>query len=143
MKLFLKTNDIAELTAFSGNIDIDKLAPMINIAQNTEVRRILGADLYNKIYTDLDTLSGDYLTVLNEYVVYILAFHTVSVYLSLSSVEITNNETPKQVSNNALGDSYKQIAISYEQRLFDFLDTAQLPEFTTRNKETTNLIQWH
>jgi hypothetical protein len=130
MKLFLKTNDIAELTAFSGNIDIDKLAPMINIAQNTEVRRILGADLYNKIYTDLDTLSGDYLTVLNEYVVYILAFHTVS-------------ETPKQVSNNALGESYKQIAISYEQRLFDFLDTAQLPEFTTRNKETTNLIQWH
>ena len=91
----------------------------------------------------LDTLSGDYLTILNEYVVYILAFHTVSVYLSLSSVEITNNETHKQVSNNALGESYKQIAISYEQRLFDFLDTAQLPEFTTRNKETTNLIQWH
>jgi hypothetical protein len=50
IKLFLKPNDIPALTSFSGNIDIDQLAPCISIAQQTYIKRVLGLNLYNKIY---------------------------------------------------------------------------------------------
>jgi hypothetical protein len=54
MKLFLQPNDIASLTGFNGNIDIDSLKPIINTAQTTQVKRVLGTKLYDKIYTDLN-----------------------------------------------------------------------------------------
>jgi hypothetical protein len=59
MKLFLQPNDIASLTGFNGNIDIDSLKPIINTAQTTS-KRVLGTKLYDKIYTDLNSLTGNY-----------------------------------------------------------------------------------
>lgn len=152
MKLFLNPNDIFSLTSFSGNIDIDQIAPTVNIAQTTVIKRILGTELYNKIYTDLDTLSGNYLTLLDDYIVPMLAFHTVNIYLSLSVAKVTNAGAFKQgVENanvlsvtelNALGDSYKSIAISIEENMKEWLKTANISEYKT-NVETTNLIPWH
>lgn len=155
IKLFLQPNDIPELTSFSGNIDIDQLKPIINIAQTTFIKRILGKDLYDKIYTDLETLSGEYLTIFNDYVVPMTAFYTVSTYLSLSIAKVTEqgafkrgvdgstNLTTPEI--NSLGDSYKSIAITYEENFRDYMKTISIAEYGEEEKikEATNLIQWY
>lgn len=155
IKLFLQPNDIPALTGFNGNIDADSLKPSINVAQTTHLKRILGQDLYDKIYTDLDVLAGDYLTIYNDYIVYMLAFFSASTYLALNTTKVNNlgsykitaenstNATPSEV--NTLGKNYESIAISYELNFYNFMKTISIPEYggDDPTKETTNLIPWY
>jgi len=155
MKLFLQPNDIAALTGFNGNIDNDSIKPAINTAQTTQVKRVLGTKLYNKIYTDLDTLSGNYLTIYNDYVVYMTAFFSASIYLSLSVDKVSNGGVFKLSAENAtnssdvkvnqLSKNYEAIAISYESNFKEFMATITIPEYGTdeQQTETTNFIPWY
>jgi hypothetical protein len=155
MKLFLQPNDIAALTGFSGNIDIDSIKPTINTAQTTQVKRVLGTKLYDKIYTDLDTLTGNYLTIYNDYVVYMTAFFTASIYLSLSVDKVANGGVFKLSAENAtntsdvkvnqLSKNYEAIAISYENNFREFMTTITIDEWGTDEKanENTNFINWY
>jgi hypothetical protein len=155
MKLFLQPNDIPALTGFNGNIDSDSIKPAINTAQTTQVKRILGTNLYNKIYNDLDTLSGDYLTIYNEYVIYMTAFFSASIYLSLSTDKVSNGGVYKLSAENAtnssdtkvnqLSKNYEAIAISYESNFKEFMTTITIPEYGTdeQQNETTHFIPWY
>jgi hypothetical protein len=155
MKLFLQPNDIPALTGFSGNIDSDSIKPAINTAQTTQVKRILGTKLYNKIYNDLDALSGDYLTIYNEYVIYMTAFFSASIYLSLSTDKVSNGGVYKLSAENAtnssdskvnqLSKNYEAIAISYESNFKEFMTTITIPEYGTDEAQTeiTNFISWY
>jgi len=155
MKLFLQPNDIAALTGFSGNIDNDSIKPIINTAQTTQVKRVLGTRLYDKIYTDLEDLEGDYLTIYNDYVVYMTAFFTASIYLSLSVDKVSNGGVFKLSAENAtnssdvkvnqLSKNYEAIAISYESNFKEFMETISISEYGTEEAqtETTNFIPWY
>jgi hypothetical protein len=155
MKLFLQPNDITSLTGFSGNIDNDSIKPAINTAQTTQVKRVLGTKLYDKIYTDLDNLSGNYATIFNDYVVYMTAFFTASIYLSLSVDKVSNGGVFKLSAENAnntsdakvnlLSKNYEAIAISYENNFKEFMETISIPEWGTEEKqaENTNFINWY
>lgn len=153
-KLLIKASDIPDITGTSGNIDVDSIRPSINIAQNTNVKRVLGQELYAKIVADYTagTLSGVYETIYKEYVVYMLAFHTISVYLSLGVSKVANNGTYKigvegstnlTLNENAiLGKNYEAVAISYEGMFFEYMKAINIPEYKQNCKnETTNLIQ--
>jgi hypothetical protein len=158
IQLFIKETDIAELTGFSGNIDADSLIPAINVAQTTHLRRILGVELYNKISSDIenDTLSGDYLTMYNDYIVYMTAFFSASIYLSLNTSKTTNagtykinpdNSTSSTNSEvNTLGKNYEAIAIVYETNFKEFMKTITIPEYGNIEQAkttTTNLFNWY
>ena len=155
MKLFLEANDIAALTGFNGNIDNDSIKPAINTAQTTQVKRVLGTKLYDKIYTDLDTLTGDYATIFNDYVVYMTAFFTASIYLSLSVDKVSNGGVFKLSAENAtntsdakvntLSKNYEAIAISYENNFREFMKDITIDEWGTDEKlnENTNYINWY
>ena len=157
IQLFIKETDIAELTGFSGNIDADSIKPSINIAQTTHLKRILGIDLYNKISTDIENndLSGDYLTIYNDYIVYMTAFFSASIYLSLNTSKTTNagtyklnpENTTSQTNNEVviLGNNYKAIACSYEDNFKEFMKTISIPEWgeTENIKEQTNILNWY
>jgi len=155
MKLFLQPNDIAALTGFSGNIDNDSIKPIINTAQTTQVKRVLGTRLYDKIYTDLEDLEGDYLTIYNDYVVYMTAFFTASIYLSLSVDKVSNGGVFKLSAENAtnssdvkvnqLSKNYEAIAISYESNFKEFIATISISEYGTEEAQTktTNFIPWY
>jgi hypothetical protein len=158
IQLFIKETDIAELTGFSGNIDADSLIPAINVAQTTHLRRILGVNLYNKIAIDIenDDLIGDYLTIYNDYVVYMTAFFSASIYLSLNTSKTTNagtyklnpeNTTSSTASEvNTLGKNYEAIAIVYETNFREFMKTITIPEYgaeQTSITATTNLFNWY
>jgi hypothetical protein len=155
MKLFLQPNDIAALTGFNGNIDSDSIKPAINTAQTTQVKRVLGTKLYDKIYADLDTLSDAYLTIYNDYVVYMTAFFTASIYLSLSVDKVSNGGVFKLSAENAtntsdvkvnqLSKNYEAIALSYESNFKEFMTTITIPEYGAEEaqSETTNFIPWY
>lgn len=155
MKLFLQPNDISALTGFNGNIDLDSIKPIINTAQTTQVKRVLGTKLYKKIYDDLETLSGNYLTIYNDYVVYMTAFFTASIYLSLSVDKVSNGGVFKLSAENAtntsdvkvnqLSKNYEAIAISYESNFKEFMTTISITEYGAEEtaQETTNFIPWY
>lgn len=154
IQLFIKETDIAELTGFSGNIDSDSIKPAINVAQTTHLKRILGQSLYDKISTEIEnnTLSGDYLTIYNDYIVYMTAFFSASIYLSLNTSKTTNAGTYKLSPDNAtsssnnevviLGNNYKAIATSYEDNFREFMKTISIPEWTSteNTKSSTNIF---
>ena len=157
IQLFIKETDIAELTGFSGNIDSDSIKPAINVAQTTHLKRILGQSLYDKISTEIEnnTLSGDYLTIYNDYIVYMTAFFSASIYLSLNTSKTTNAGTYKLNPDNAtsssnnevviLGNNYKAIAASYEDNFREFMKTISIPECTSteNTKSSTNILNWY
>ncbi len=157
IQLFIKETDIAELTGFSGNIDADSIKPAINVAQTTHLKRILGQSLYDKISTEIEnnTLSGDYLTIYNDYIVYMTAFFSASIYLSLNTSKTTNAGTYKLSPDNAtsssnnevviLGNNYKAIASSYEDNFREFMKTISIPEWTSteNTKSSTNILNWY
>ena len=154
--LLLKSADIPQITGFNGNIDIDSLNPNINVAQTIHIKRILGDELYDKILSDYssDTLAGDYLNIYNDYVVYMLAFFSASIYLSLSTIKTTNSGSYKigvegsanatQNELNILGKNYESIAISYENQFYKFMENVSVPEYKVQQEDKkTSLIQWH
>ncbi|MDQ1165903.1 hypothetical protein [Flavobacterium sp. SORGH_AS_0622] len=157
IKILIKPNTISETVGFGGNIDPDQLAPSIVIAQTTQLKRILGIDLYNKISTDYSagTLSGTYETIYTDYVIDTLAFFSCSIYLSINTSKTTNAGTYKvgaEGSQNTpaneltiLGKTYEAIAISYEQNFYDFIAKNPVPEYGQNNdtQNTTNLIGWY
>lgn len=157
IKVLIKPNTISETVGFGGNIDPDQLAPSIIIAQTTQLKRILGIDLYNKISTDYSagTLSGTYETIYTDYVIDMLAFFSCSVYLSINTSKTTNAGTYKvgaEGSQNTpaneltiLGKTYEAIATNYERNFYDFIAKNPVPEYGQNNdtSNTTNLIGWY
>jgi hypothetical protein len=114
--------------------------------------------LYNKISSDIenDTLSGDYLTMYNDYIVYMTAFFSASIYLSLNTSKTTNagtykinpdNSTSSTNSEvNTLGKNYEAIAIVYETNFKEFMKTITIPEYGNIEQAktaTTNLFNWY
>ena len=85
--LFIKRSDLVKNTALNGNVDTDKFIQFIKIAQEVHVRNYLGTDLYDKISADIiaDTLTGDYLSLVNDYATHVdtLCYGGVSTICSL------------------------------------------------------------
>jgi len=157
IKLLISIDDIARLSGFDGNIDNDSISPFIFMAQNSEIKRILGTELYNKIVNDYEneTLTGSYLEIYNEFVATILAYYTCSFYLQLGVAKVSQNgvylvtpEKTEQIFDDKtqkMADKYEKLAISLEYKLVEYLNTANLPEWTspdqTKAKTSFNWIK--
>ena len=42
IQLFLEPDDISEIVGFDGNIDIDRIKPIIEVAQKINIKNLLG-----------------------------------------------------------------------------------------------------
>jgi hypothetical protein len=154
IKLFLKDNDIPTLTAFSGNIDVDQLKPHIYIAQTTEIKRILGQELYNKIYNDYvnDSLTGIYQDIFEIYVIDMLTYFSCSLYMSFGGYKTTNNgvyKTSVEGSSNVdlkelsiLVNKYNQLGVNVSQEFINFMKLNPVPEYKQENI-SKNIIPWY
>jgi len=157
IKLLISIDDIARLSGFDGNIDNDTINPFIFMAQNSDIKRVLGTELYNKIVNDYEneTLTGSYLEIYNEFVATILAYYTCSYYLQLGVPKVSQNgvylvtpEKTEQIFDDKtqkMADKYEKLAISLEYKLVEYLNTANLPEWTspdqTKAKTSFNWIK--
>jgi hypothetical protein len=139
-KLLITIEDIAKLSGFDGNIDNDSINPFIFMAQDSEIQRILGAPLYDKIVLDYnnDALAGNYKILYDKYIAICLAYFTCSFYLQLGIPKVSQNGaylvTPEKTEqiydekSSKMAGMYEKMAVKKELDMIEFLDSVNLPE---------------
>lgn len=78
--LLVSDTMIKERTSIHGNIDPKLIYPDIKVAQDMYIHPILGSALYNKLLADVgaNSVSGNYKTLLDKYIVDALIYYTLS-----------------------------------------------------------------
>lgn len=148
--LFIKRSDLVKNTALNGNVDTDKFIQFIKIAQEVHVRNYLGTDLYDKISADIvaDTLSGNYLTLVNDYVQPMLIHFAMAEYLPFAAYTIANGGVFKHGSENSENATKEEIdsliarerdyAEYYATRFVDYMSFhagSKFPEYYSNTNE--------
>ena len=88
--LFISRTDLVKNTILDGNVDTDKFIQFIKISQQIDIQNYLGSDLYDKISNDIiaGTLSGNYLSLVEDYVQPMLIHYAMMQYLSFAAYQI-------------------------------------------------------
>jgi len=147
--LFIKPVTLKRNSIIDGNVDIDKFIQYIKIAQEIHIRNYLGSDLYNKISNDIiaDTLTGDYLTLVNTYIQPMLIHFAMVDYLPFAAYQIKNggifkhtSETAETVSKSEvdyLVNKEREFAEYYTRRFIDYMtfNQASFPEYNSNTNE--------
>jgi len=161
--LFIKREDLVKNTALSGSVDTDKFIQFIKLAQEIHVRNYLGSDLYEKISADIiaDTLTGNYLSLVNDYIQDMLIHYAMSEYLPFAAYTISNGGIHKHSSESSQIASKSEIDILiakernyaeyYTNRFLDYMSfnaSSKFPEYYSNNNEEiypdkdTNSVGW-
>jgi hypothetical protein len=131
--LFISKSDLVKNTPISGNLDIDKILHFINVAQDIHVQTILGSRLYERLQNDIiaGTLSGDYETLVEEYIKPMLVQFSFMEFLPFSQYTVGNKGVFKKTSENGenptteeiekMKEATRDIANHYARRLVDKL----------------------
>ena len=150
--LFIQRKDLVRFTAANGNIDTDKLLPFIDMAQKIDIERLLGTKLYDKISADIaanpQTLTGNYLTLVSEYIKPTLIHYAMMYALPYLSVTIGNGGVYRNNPENATALTGEEIdkmvekerdaAQYYSTRMIDFLNfnaSSMFPEYFTNSND--------
>lgn len=132
-QLLILTTDLTTSTPLGGNIDIDRYTFCIIDAQNSKVKEILGDTLYTKIEKDfaVNSLSGIYLTLYDEFVKPIIVHQSAVEYLTIGSFQVSNggiykhtpaNGTPVEMSDvKYIIDAQRLKVEMYVERLHRWL----------------------
>lgn len=161
--LFIKRADLVKNTIINGNVDTDKFIGFIKIAQEMHIQNYLGTDLYNKISADItsNSLTGDYLTLVNTYIQPMLIHFAMVDYLPFAAYEIKNgglfkhrsenSETPSKEEVDFLVQRHRHFADFYTQRFLDhmsFQASSKYSEYYSNTNEdmypdrTNNFVGW-
>jgi hypothetical protein len=139
--LFVTPNEITGTTIMGGNVDVDKYVVNIAFVQVTVIEPLLGSVLYDKIKADFqsNSLSGDYLTMFDEFIKPITKHSAVAEYIEVSNFRLTNSGAIKDVSENTelpsrdeikmLSGKYKSMAQTYIQRFDKWICNNLVPEY--------------
>ena len=147
--LFIKRQDLVRNSILDGNVDTDKFIQYIKIAQQIHIRNYLGTDLYNRISNDIlnNTLNGDYLELVNDYIQPMLIHYAMVDYLPFAAYQIKNGGVFKHSSENAetaskdevdfLIQKERDIAEYYTRRFIDYMSFNQesFPEYYTNSND--------
>jgi len=147
--LFIKRQDLVRNSILDGNVDTDKFIQYIKIAQQIHVRNYLGTDLYNRISNDIlnNTLNGDYLELVNDYIQPMLIHYAMVDYLPFAAYQVKNGGVFKHSSENAetatkdevdfLINKERDIAEYYTRRFVDYMSFNQesFPEYYTNSND--------
>jgi hypothetical protein len=147
--LLVTRKDIIKFSALNGNVDTDKFIQYIKIAQDIHIQNYLGTDLLNKIegYILADTLTGDYLALVNDWIKPCLIHWALVEYLPFAAYTVSNKGVFKHSSENAENVSKEEVdfllekerdtAQYYTDRLINHLsfNNSKYPEYNTNNNE--------
>lgn len=155
-KLFIKAEQVKATTSISSGTDNDPIEQKIYYAQITDIVRILGQDLYDKIYTDISTntpLIGEYLNIFNKYIIDMHVFFTAHYFVLFNEVKVGNQGNTVPTSGSwqpsaktvMLSEQYKSLAISVENNFRTYMEKSTLPEWncTKKSEEATNFNDWY
>ena len=147
--LFISRTDLVKNSILDGNVDTDKFIQFIKIAQQIDIQNYLGTDLYNKISADIiaDNLSGNYLSLVNDYVQPMLIHYAMMQYLPFAAYQIKNGGISKHTSENAesvskdevdyLVNKERNFAEYYTRRFIDYISFHEdiFPEYNSNTNE--------
>lgn len=143
--LFIGVQWIRDNTIVNDNVDAQVLQPIIRMAQYKNIQQTIGTNLYNKLIADIDagTLTGDYETLVTEYIIPVLTQFTVLDSLPYMTFKFRNKSISKQGSDNStpadlpdlyyLRDNLSSTAQFYAERLSRYLQANLnlFPEYAT------------
>ena len=141
--LFISRTDLVKNTIIDGNVDTDLFIQYVKISQEIHIQNYLGSKLYDKISADIiaDTLTGDYLTLVNEYIQPMLIHYAMVDYLPFAAYQVKsggifkhsseNSETASKDEVDFLVQKEREFAEHYTRRFVDFIcfDTSKFPEY--------------
>ena len=147
--LFITRTDLVRKTILDGNVDTDNFIQFVQIAQEIHIRNYLGSDLYNKISTDIvnNSLTGDYLTLKNDFIVPMLIHYAMVDYLPFAAYSIKNGGVFKHNSENStsvekdelemLVNKERNFAEYYTRRFIDHMsfNPSKFPEYNTNTND--------
>ena len=148
--LFITRADIVKRTSLGGNVDQDKYLQYVLIAQEVHIQNYLGTDLYEKIQTDIEAgnLTGDYLTLVNDWIKPCLLHWAMVEYLPFAAYTIGNkgifkhsSETGQNIEKEEVDfliEKERDIAQYYTDRLINHLSfeaSTKYPQYFTNNNE--------
>jgi hypothetical protein len=147
-EILLITEDyLKKYTAITDAVDPNIIRPAIYLAQDKQITNYLGTDLMNKIKADVSagTISGDYETLLNDYVLKSLLWWTmVELYPSLLYKHDNGNLVSRQSEDTtpvtkgemeSLKEAARDNARYYTNRLVQYLcyNSTLFPEYTSNS----------
>jgi hypothetical protein len=141
----LDTDYLFKRSMVDDNVDTKLLTTFIITAQDLHIQTILGENLYNKIMDDVSTgsISGDYKTLLMNYVMPAHMWFTIYEAIPFISFKITNKSiTQKSGPNEPIANSgdlnwlrniVKKNADFYNQRVREYIINlpSSFPEYFT------------
>ena len=148
--LFITRDDLVRNSIIDGNVDYDKIIQFVKVAQEIDIQNLLGTDLYNKISADIISgagggagLTGNYLTLVNDFVQPTLIWFAQMNYIPFSAYTIAKGGVYKHQAENSqtvdknevdyLVSKAREYANYYSTRLVDYLcfNSSLFPEYTS------------
>ena len=142
--LFINRDDLVRFTSANGNIPTDSFIQYIFIAQEIQIQRFLGTELYNQLETKIanNNLTGHYLTLVQDYIKQSLCHWAMVEYLPFAAYSISSEGIYKKTSENAVNADKNEVdfliekerttAQYFSNRLIDYLQdnaAANFPEY--------------
>lgn len=156
IQLFITPESVKELTSISGTTDNDLIFPRIEDAQTIDIERVLGVDLYDKIYNDLNNnipLTGEYLKIFDKYIVKMCVYFTAKYFILFNETKVSNigntllSTERGQPSGKTieLSGEYESMAISVESNFRKYMEKSIIPEWNYCKKDegTTNFNDFY
>jgi len=161
--LFINRDDLVRFTSANGSIDTDRFIQYIFIAQEIQIQRFLGTELYEQLETKItnNNLSGHYATLVTSYIKPALCHWAMVEFLPFGAYEISNNGIYKKTSENAVNADKNEVdfliekerstAQYFSNRLIDYLQdnaAAHFPEYYSNSfpdiypDDTANFGGW-
>jgi len=145
--LFINSDYLKRYTGLNGGVEEGYIFPYALTAQDKHIQLYLGTSLYDKLKTEVaaGTLSGNYKTLMDDYVLKSLMWWTMVELLPNLYVKVDNGglviktaQNTSPISRNDLQmqiDSARNNALFYTGRLQDYLCnySSLFPEYTNND----------
>lgn len=145
--LFISRTDLVKNSIVSASTDTDLFIQYVKIAQEIHIQNYLGGKLYDKISADIiaDTLTGDYLSLVTDFIQPMLIHFALTEYLPFASFSVKSGGIYKHSSENAenaskdevdyLVNKERDFAEYYTRRFVDYMcfNSTKFPEYTSNS----------
>jgi len=143
--ILVSENYMKQYTFINGSVDPNIFKPCAILAQDEHIQQVIGTDLFNKILNDIrnNTLSGNYLTLVDSYMLKAVAWWTMyellpHLYMKTDngSIVVRTSDDSTPISSQDLQnyrDQVREKAQFYTQRMIDYLcfNSGLFPELNT------------
>ena len=154
--ILISEEQIKNVTPLGGDVDMAKLLPAIKTAQETNIRKILGKELYNKLQEDYenDNIAGVYEELLFDYIQPMIIHLSTAYYLTYGAYQFTNKGAYKANSETSIGltknevdyvvKSQEKLYKSYKNDFYKWIKTQNISEYEENkvSKTTKRIGGW-